>query len=393
MSRAQLVAMARQDLSYGRTGTQDQAESIVKIPAQNYYDPARWQQEVNKIFRRLPLVLAATAELRQPGDYKALEAVGTQILITRTRNGQAKAFVNMCSHRGARLVEEGCGAAHRFSCPYHGWTYSPEGDLVAIHSAKEFGDLDKSSYGLTELPCLEKAGLIWVTLAPASKLSIESFLSGYDSLLAEFGLETWHYHSTQRVPGPNWKIAYDGYLDYYHLPILHRNTFGTDIGNKANYYCYGPHTHIGRPDTSYQDYDQLPDEAWPTEQMLAGVWTIFPHVSIASFDGGGRSVMLSQLFPGETPETSYTNQIFLMQEPPATEQLKQKAQEQFSFLEHVVREEDYATGIAQQKNLDTGVRDHVLFGKNERGGQVFHEWVDTILETSDKDLPKLFQTG
>ena len=103
--------------------------------------------------------------------------------------------------------------------------------------------------------------------------------------------------------------------------------------------------------------------------------------------------MLSQLFPGDTPETSYTNQIFLMEKAPDTEELEQAAQEQFKFLEYVVQEEDYATGIALQKNLDVGARDHVLFGKNERGGQQFHEWVDTIIETSDEDLPKLFTTG
>jgi hypothetical protein len=103
--------------------------------------------------------------------------------------------------------------------------------------------------------------------------------------------------------------------------------------------------------------------------------------------------MISQLFPGATPETSYTNQIFLMEKAPDTDALKKEAKQQFEFLKYVVQEEDYATGIALQKNLNVGVRDHVLFGKNEGGGQRFHQWVDTLLETSDEDLPKLFQTG
>ena len=59
---------------------------------------------------------------------------------------------------------------------------------MAIYSAREFGDLNKEDYGLTELPCLERAGLIWVTLTPNSELDISLFLSGYDSLLSEFGL-------------------------------------------------------------------------------------------------------------------------------------------------------------------------------------------------------------
>jgi phenylpropionate dioxygenase-like ring-hydroxylating dioxygenase large terminal subunit len=393
MSRAQLIEMTRNDLAHGKAGTQDQAESIVRIPVENYYDRSRWEQEMALIFRRLPLLLAATAELPEPGSYKAMEAVGVQVLLTRTQVGEVRAFVNMCSHRGARLMDEGCGKAHRFTCPYHAWTYSPEGDLVAIYGAEQFGEIDKGEHALTPLPCLEKAGLIWVTLDPGSTLDIDLFLSGYDSPLSQFGLENWHHHSTQRVEGPNWKIAYDGYLDYYHLPILHRNTFGTEIGNKANYYSWGPHTHMGRPIEDPAGYDDRPESEWPTEQLLGGVWTVFPHISIANFAGGGRSVMVSQLFPGKTPETSYTNQIFLMQELPSTPQQEQEAQEQFRFLEHVVQDEDYATGIALQKNLPVGAKSHVLFGKNERGGQYFHQWVDTLLNTTDEDLPALFEAG
>lgn len=390
MSRAQLIEIARQDLEHGRQGTQSQADEILRIPAKNYTDRDRWQLEMDRIFRRVPLMAATSAELRQPGAYKAMDAAGVQILITRTQSGEVKAFVNMCSHRGAKLMGEGCGHANKFTCPYHAWTFSPEGDLVAIYSNDQFGDLDKSEYGLTELPCLERAGLIWVTVDPKSELPIEDFLSGYDALLSQFGFDDWHYHSSQRVEGPNWKVAYDGYLDYYHLPILHRATFGTDIGNKANYYSWGPHTHMGRPDATLAEFEDLPDEAWPAERLLTGVWTIFPHISIASFGGGGRSVMISQLFPGDAPDKSYTNQIFLMEKEPVTDMAKREAKDQFKFLEYVVAEEDYATGIALQKNLQSGTKSHVLFGKNELGGQQFHAWVDRIVAASDEELPKLF---
>lgn len=391
MSKAQLIELARQDLMHGRNGTLDQVEDIYRVPVEKYFDQSRFDDEVQKIFRRLPLVLAATAELPKPGDYKAMDAAGVQVLLSRGRNGSVKAFVNMCSHRGARLVDNGAGTAHKFTCPYHAWTYSPEGDLVAIYSADDFGDVDQSCMGLTELPCLEASGIIWVILDPTSTLNIGDFLCGYESLLGEFGLKDWHHQHTQTLHGPNWKVAYDGYLDYYHLPILHRESFGSEMGNQANYYSWGPHTHLGRPDTSWAEYEHSPEEAWPTAQLLNGVWTIFPHVSIASFGGGGRSIMLSQLFPGTSPETSYTNQIFLMETAPETDELKAEAQQQFDFLKHVVQEEDYATGIALQKNLSVGAKSHVLFGRNEGGGQRFHQWVDQILETSDEDLPALFK--
>ena len=393
MSREQLVELARQDLAHGRNGTLDQVDEIYKVPVENYYDQSRFDEEVEKIFRRVPLVLAATAELPNPGNYKAMQAAGVQVIISRTRDGSVKAFVNMCSHRGSRLIADGSGTAHKFTCPYHAWTYSTEGDLIAVYSEDDFGAVDRSCFGLTELPCLEISGIIWVILDKDSKLDIKNFLSGYDSMLAEFELDTWHHQHTQTVFGPNWKVAYDGYLDYYHLPILHRESFGSEMGNQANYYSWGPHTHLGRPDASFAEFEHLPDEEWPVERLVAGVWTIFPHISIASFYGGGRSIMLSQLFPGDTPETSYTNQIFLMEKVPETEEQKAEAQQQFEFLKYVVQDEDYATGNALQKNLNVGAKSHVLFGKNEGGGQQFHQWVDKILETDDEDLPELFSTA
>ena len=149
-------------------------------------------------------------------------------------------------------------------------------------------------------------------LFPESTLDIETFLSGYDDMLANFGFESWHLFEKRTIRGPNWKIAYDGYMDLYHLPVLHRETFGADRSNKALYFPWGPHQRVISPNR-YGPLENLPQDKWPTEMMMVGVWTIFPHISIASFDGGGRSVMLSQLFPGSTPGESYTTQYYLME--------------------------------------------------------------------------------
>ena len=126
--------------------------------------------------------------------------------------------------------------------------------------------------------------------------------------------------------------------------------------------------------------------------MISGVWTIFPHISIAGFDGGGRGVMISQLFPGETPGTSITVQNYLMENQP-TEAQAEEAEKQFAFLKHVVEDEDYYTGLRQQHALETGFKKDVLFGRNEEGGQRFHGWVNKILDTADEDLNALFEKG
>ena len=78
-----------------------------------------------------------------------------------------------------------------------------------------------------------------------------------------------------------------------------------------------------------------------------------------------------------------------MEKEPNKKQTKE-AHEQFKLLEYVVEVEDYATGIRLQKGLKTGLIDHVMFGRNEGGGQTFHKWVDKIINTKDKELPSLF---
>lgn len=382
LDRSELLRMARSGLALAQADQIDKAESVMRIPASSYYDPAVFDLEVQRIFRRLPLMLAASAELPTAGDFKTLTVAGTPVLISRGPDGQARAFVNSCPHRGTAVETQPKGRARRFVCPYHGWTFAQTGELIGVASAEDFGEIDKSCYGLTPLRTEERAGLIWVILDPKSTLSFDAFLAGYDRLLAHFGFESWHFFSSRVLEGPNWKIAYDGYLDFYHLPVLHKATFGEAMSNRANYYAWGPHQRVQAPDRGVETYEGRPEADWPIETLLNGVWTIFPHISIASFDGGGRSVMISQLLPGEHVGQSFTTQIYLMQSPPSEDQAA-AATAQFEFLRVVVQDEDYATGFRQQVALKNGGRDHVLFGRNEGGAQRFHSWVRRLIEAED----------
>src|SRR6056297_2836852 len=81
MSRSDLIAMARHNLAHTKAGTIDQAPEIHSIPAKDYFDAERWQKEMDGVFRRMPLMLAMTCELREPGDYKAMDAAGVPVLI------------------------------------------------------------------------------------------------------------------------------------------------------------------------------------------------------------------------------------------------------------------------------------------------------------------------
>jgi phenylpropionate dioxygenase-like ring-hydroxylating dioxygenase large terminal subunit len=384
-----LVAMTRHNLAHVAAGTIDLTPDVARVPAAHYVDPERFRVEVARIFRRLPLVLALSCELRQPGAYKALTAAGVPVLLSRGSDGVLRAFVNSCSHRGAQVVLDGSGTARRFVCPYHAWSYDERGALLGVYAAGDFGEIDKSCHGLTALPVAERAGLVWVTLDPASQLGIDTFLCGYDALLAEFGFADWHLIGRREVAGPNWKIAYDGYLDLYHLPILHKNSFGSDFPNRALYHAFGPHQRVDSPNPLLSKLAERPETEWDARFLLGGVWTIFPHVSIASFDAGGRGVLISQLFPGERVGESLTLQSFLLEQAPNDAE-RAAAEKMFELLGYVVREEDYATGLRQQRGLAAGAKSHVLFGRNEGGGQRFHRWLAQLLATDDAALPQLF---
>ena len=390
-ARAKLIEMAHHNMSVVDAGELDRAERVMRVPAHHYHDQTRWQQEMDQVFKRMPLMLAMSCELKEAGDFKTIEVCGMPVLMVRDETLTVRAYVNSCSHRGAVIVTDQRGNRKRFSCPYHAWTYDHAGDLVAIYAEKDFGEVDKSCHGLTPLPTGERAGMIWVTLDPDSPLDIDTFLCGYDHMLAHFGFESWELFEDRTVAGPNWKIAYDGYMDLYHLPILHKNTFGSNMPNQALYDAWGPHQRVSSPNPELFKLKDRPEAEWPVDALIQSVWTIFPHISIASFDGGGgRGVMISQLFPGDTPLESRTVQNYVMENLPPNDEMRQNAHEQFKLLEYVVQEEDYATGLRQQRALLSRPGAEVLFGRNEGGGQHFHGFLDRLLNTPDPDLPALF---
>jgi nitrite reductase/ring-hydroxylating ferredoxin subunit len=364
--------MAKVNIAHSEAGnTPSQVDDVLRIPNENYLDPVRWQREV-EMFKRMPLMLAVGGELRGPNSYKALTVMDIPVLLTRAADGEVRAFINACSHRGAAVVDDGCGTARRFACPYHNWIYDPMGDLVGVTDREYFGEIDIPTMGLTPLPVAERAGLVFVVLTPGVAMNIDEHLCGYDKVLDFFGFGDWHLISRRELAGPNWKIAYDGYLDFYHLPFLHKNSFGTEISNKAIYTAWGPHQRVSSPDPALLELKDQPESEWNMEAMCGGVWTIFPHVSFAGGFGGG---LMSQLFPGREPGSSVTIQNYYTSTEP-DDAKRADAEQRADFLEAVVRDEDYFTGLRLQRALATGAKPYVMFGRNEGGGQLFHTLLD-----------------
>jgi phenylpropionate dioxygenase-like ring-hydroxylating dioxygenase large terminal subunit len=381
-NRRQLVEMAKLGLAHVDAGvTPSQTADVLRLPAQTYLDPERWREEV-ALYHKIPLMLALGGELRGPGAYKAMNVMDVPVLLVRGADGEVRAFVNQCSHRGAIVVTTETGTSRRFSCPYHNWTYDLMGDLVGVTDRQYFGDIDVSCLGLTPLPVAERAGLIFVVITPGAAMDIDEHLCGYDRVLDFFGFGDWHLVARNELDGPNWKVAYDGYLDYYHLPFLHRKSFGPDIYNKAIYHAWGPHQRMTHPEPDLLPLRDVAEDEWNLDLLAGGVWTIFPHISIAGGNGGGQ---VSQLFPGSTPGSSVTVLNYFVASEPSAEE-RAEAERKAEFLKVVVRDEDYATGFGIQHALATGAKSQVIFGRNEGGGQHFHRTLDRYLSRDGAHL-------
>ena len=227
-------------------------------------------------------------------------------------------------------------------------------------------------------------------------------------MIANFGFENWSLFAQRTISGPNWKAGYDGYLDIYHVPILHKNTFGPKVSNRPLYYSWGPHQRVCTVSLSkdkvravlgyMSDLDDKPEDDWDMQTLLYGVWTVFPHASIASFLGGDRDlegsdegvpghrgVMLSVLYPGEDVNEHFTTQYYLMETPPTDPEGIANANAQFDLLEEIVGQEDYNMGKSQVKSLMGGGLKELTFGLNEKGNQNFYKWVDKVLEAKDDE--------
>jgi phenylpropionate dioxygenase-like ring-hydroxylating dioxygenase large terminal subunit len=384
--RELLVADAEVMLDRLATGTISRSPAVTSLDSSIYTDPEQFKRERDRIFRGLPLMLAASCEIPAPGDYKTMDVAGMPLLLARGKDGVVRSFLNACTHRGSKLAKD-CGQAARFTCPYHAWTFALDGRLLGVAARREFGEVDADASALVEFPTTERAGLVWAILDPAAPPAFDAFLHGIDQLLAGFDFGSWTFFERHELPGANWKLAFDAHMDFYHLPVLHRATFGGQISNLAEYFYYGPHQRLGLVTTNEHvlEQDDLPSlahrpkEEWPLDTLLFGEWIIFPNVSINCFYKGGRGVIISQIFPGETVGESVTVQLFLHERPPVGEQ-SAAAHEMSDFLRHVVGSEDLPMSRDQQQVFATGLLPHVQFGRNEGGLQQFHHWLDRFVQ-------------
>ncbi len=373
--------LTRRALEHFKHGTTDQAESTMRIEVDAYRDPERYAREVDRCFRHLPLALALSIELPEPGDYRAMTIVDVPVIVVRGKDGTVRAFINACRHRGARICEPGEGNTRVFSCPYHAWAYGTDGKLISRYAADTFGEVDHDALGLTQLWCAERAGLIYVLLTPGEQCDIDKWLGDFIIELESLKLDTWSIFETRELDGPGWKVALDGYLEVYHHNSLHGKTVGQmTIGNLLVLDTWGPHQRLTFGRKTLADIVDEPENEWDVNAHIRLIHNCFPNLSVSGIVGG--HCLVSQIFPGPTPESTITRQTVLTAKAPATDEERQACQMFSEMVLQAVRDEDYAVGGTIQDSLQTQANQGFIFGRNEPAVQNYHRTIASLMERS-----------
>ena len=151
MEMREQSALAEKLLKHIDKGTTDLASAPYKQPVLEYTCPEIAQLEKTLFFRSKPLCVGASPIIKESKSYVTHDLTGKPIILTRNEQGKFQAFLNVCRHRGARVVE-GYGKRNSFICPYHAWTYGMNGKLISRPEEECFSKSKKNAASLRTLP-------------------------------------------------------------------------------------------------------------------------------------------------------------------------------------------------------------------------------------------------
>jgi phenylpropionate dioxygenase-like ring-hydroxylating dioxygenase large terminal subunit len=373
--------LAARALKHFNEGTTDQAPSQMQIPVTAYTDEAQFQAERQAVFFESPIAVALSLEIPKPGDFLTQTIMGKPLLFTRDKAGVLHCFINVCRHRGAKVCAAEKGHRSRFSCPYHAWTYSNKGELIGVYGEDSFGEVDRASMGLTELPCDERSGVIFACLTPGKPLDLDNWLGEFAEKLAHQNLEQWHLYTERFLSGAGWKATLDGYLEVYHHDSVHGKTVGPyTVGNLLVHDTWGAHQRMVIARKDITELNKTAPENWEApESYIRVVHSVFPNLSISAILGG--QCLIGFVYPGETSTTTVTRQLILSAEAPATDEEKATIESFSQMTLQAVRDEDYALVATVQGALHAGANESFLIGKNEPAVQHYHRTIATICGT------------
>ncbi len=351
-----------------------------QIDTNRYTSKERLAKEKATVFKNYPLVTGAAAQLKEAGDYFLYDLSEVPVLVIKGKDGKIRAFLNMCRHRGVRLLEEAEGRIKRnIVCPYHAWAYDTQGCLKGVFHPQGFNDVDKETHSLIELDCWVRLGMIFVVPNPEmkGKHDIDEWLKEVYKITEgfDFGDLVPYYNQTGEL-ACNWKLLVDGGLEGYHFKIAHAETIGPYfLDNMTINTDNKKHFSVIYPKRAMKKIADQPKSEWTIRKYANILVHIFPNTTVLIEPDHLMVVTFSPLDEKRTQSKSF----MLVPSEPTT----QKAKDYWDLNGKIfwkAIDEDNEMAILQQKSFNGYSNTMMTVGSYEKLIVEFENLVDTVLD-------------
>jgi carnitine monooxygenase subunit len=197
-------------------------EQELSLPGWVYRDPEYFRVETARLIRPSWQIVCHANDIPDAGDWRTLDLPGESVILIRGGDGLARAFANVCRHRGSRLVDGTGGCSKRLTCPYHAWTYGADGRLVGVPRREDYPGLDPDALGLIPVEMEAWHGFLFVRLEPGGP-SVAEMMAPHEAEVAPHRFEDLQAigRITLRPRDVNWKNVADNYSDGLHINVAH----------------------------------------------------------------------------------------------------------------------------------------------------------------------------
>jgi len=354
-------------------------EAAFTIPAQWYTERQVYDLETRTVLANSWQIVGRADQVREPGQYATAEIAGEPIVIVRGADHVLRGFFNVCRHHAAAVMTEPEGKAGQLRCPYHGWTYSLEGELKGTPDFAGVCHFDRSANGLRPVDTAVWEKWVFVRLgsgySTTPHLSLENFL-GFD-LLNQFrslGLGSLYWQERHHwTLDCNWKVFVDNYLDGgYHVPYLHKGLDSVLDYNKYKIENGGRYCLQSSPLTSE---GAEPETSAVRKGDRALYYWIYPNFMINWCEG---AMDTNLVIPRGVDQTEV---IFDFYFPDVSEAARERNRASIAVSRRI-QDEDIAICKSVQRGLNSRAYDAGrLSVRREAGEHLFHRLLHAALTT------------
>ena len=318
---------------------------------------AIYRMELDRIFDRSWIYLGHESEISAPGQYVTRRLGSAPVILVRTGDGEVRALLNSCRHRGTKLCRGDAGRASTFVCPYHGWSYENNGKLLTTTFNQHFPEnTDFSQFNLVSVPKLEQRYGMIFGCWDSDVMSLDDYLGDVSWYLRSFFDRT---PGGMEILGPphrwnvdaNWKVGALNFIgDSQHVATTHVGPITLDrvratkegflvagqdsfqVVTDEGHGCTLTYLAPGMPAQNYEthspDLQRLYQNSLAADQvgmlhhLRVCVGNVFPHLSFieTQTDRGQKAVILRLWQPTSGKSMEVVSWVFAEKE--ASEEYK-----------------------------------------------------------------------